>query len=324
MSFYRDTGVVLRCQKLGEADRIVTLLTHRHGKVRATAKGVRRTTSRFGARLEPFGHVDLQLHTGRSLDIVTQVQTIDAFGGDLVVDYPRYTAGCALLETADRLTPEEGEPARELFLLLVGALRGLAGRRRDPHLVLDAYLLRAMVIAGYAPAITECARCGTEPETPLDAPEGTHGFHRRFAVAAGGAVCDRCRPGGAVVPSWWTWRLLEALRDGAWEVAEQSPPDARRDAAGLVAAHLQWHLERRLRSLPLVERRGVPRVDLGDGVPDLSEGALHSIEPSEGALRQNGGATPVPSEGALRTEESSEGALRSVPAERLDDAGALP
>jgi DNA repair protein RecO (recombination protein O) len=276
---------VLRCQKLGEADRIVTLLTQRHGKVRASAKGIRRTTSRFGARLEPFGHVDLQLHTGRSLDIITQVQTIDAFGGGLVVDYPRYTAGCALLETADRLTPEEGEPARELFLLLVGALRGLAGGQRDPHLVLDAYLLRAMVIAGYAPAITECARCGTEPATPLEAPEGTHGFHHRFAVTAGGAVCDGCRPGGAVVPSWWTWRLLEALRDGDWEAAEQSPPDARRDAAGLVAAHLQWHLERRLRSLPLVDRRGVPRVDLEDGLPDVSEGAPHSVEPTDGALR---------------------------------------
>ena len=292
VGLYRDTGVVLRCQKLGEADRIVTLLTQRHGKVRASAKGIRRTTSRFGARLEPFGHVDLQLHTGRSLDIITQVQTIDAFGGGLVVDYPRYTAGCALLETADRLTPEEGEPARELFLLLVGALRGLAGGQRDPHLVLDAYLLRAMVIAGYAPAITECARCGTEPETPLDAPEGTHGFHRRFAMTAGGAVCDGCRPGGAVVPSWWTWRLLEALRDGDWEAAEQSPPDARRDAAGLVAAHLQWHLERRLRSLPLVDRRGVPRVDLEDGLPDAGDGAPDPTVPTEGALRSGEAEQP--------------------------------
>ena len=291
-ALYRDEGIVLRTQKLGEADRIVTVLTRRTGKVRAVAKGVRRTKSKFGARLEPFMVADVQLYEGRSLDIVTQVQTIDAFGGDLVVDYPRYTAGCALLETADRLTPEEGEPARELFLLLVGALRGLAGGQRDPHLVLDAYLLRAMVIAGYAPAITECARCGTEPATPLDAPEGTHGFHHRFAVTAGGAVCDGCRPGGAVVPSWWTWRLLEALRDGDWEAAEQSPPDARRDAAGLVAAHLQWHLERRLRSLPLVDRRGVPRVDLEDGLPDLSEGAPRSIEPTDGALRSTRAPEP--------------------------------
>ena len=75
-SLYRDEGVVLRTQKLGEADRIITLLTRRHGKVRAVAKGVRRTKSKFGARLEPFSHVDLQLYTGRNLDIVTQAESI--------------------------------------------------------------------------------------------------------------------------------------------------------------------------------------------------------------------------------------------------------
>ena len=98
MALYRDTGVVLRVQKLGEADRIVTILTRRHGKVRAVAKGVRRTRSRWGARLEPFNHVDVQCYTGRSLDIVTQAETVDAFGAGLVGDYGRYTAGCAVLE----------------------------------------------------------------------------------------------------------------------------------------------------------------------------------------------------------------------------------
>ena len=101
MTLYRDTGVVLRVQKLGEADRIVTLLTRRRGKVRAVAKGVRRTRSRWGARLEPFNHVDVQCYTGRSLDVVTQAQTVDAFGAGIVGDYARYTAACAVLETAD-------------------------------------------------------------------------------------------------------------------------------------------------------------------------------------------------------------------------------
>src|ERR1700760_3681198 len=153
MALYRDTGVVLRVQKLGEADRIVTLLTRKHGKVRAVAKGVRRTRSRWGARLEPFNHVDVQCYTGRTLDVVTQAQTVDAFGAGVVGDYTRYTAGCAILETTDRLgaeggvagdspryragcatlkTPaglpaEEGEPALRLYLLVVGALRALAG-----------------------------------------------------------------------------------------------------------------------------------------------------------------------------------------------------
>ena len=76
VSLYRDAGVVLRTHKLGEADRIITLLTRERGLVRAAAKGVRKTTSRFGGRLEPFMHVDLQLAEGRSLDIITQVETI--------------------------------------------------------------------------------------------------------------------------------------------------------------------------------------------------------------------------------------------------------
>jgi len=111
VNLYRDDAVVLRTQKLGEADRIVTLLTRRTGRVRAVAKGVRRTRSKFGARLEPFSHVDVQLYTGRSLDIVTQVETHTAFGDRLAADYPRYTAGTAILETAEKLTAEEREPA---------------------------------------------------------------------------------------------------------------------------------------------------------------------------------------------------------------------
>ena len=83
MSLYRDAGVVLRTQKLGEADRIITLLTRHNGRVRAVGKGVRRTTSRFGARLEPFMHVDLQLAEGRSLDIITQVETLNPFARDV-------------------------------------------------------------------------------------------------------------------------------------------------------------------------------------------------------------------------------------------------
>ncbi|MDQ2706512.1 MAG: DNA repair protein RecO [Actinomycetota bacterium] len=242
MTLWRDTGVVLRVHKLGEADRIATVLTRRRGKVRAVAKGVRRTRSRWGARLEPFNHVDVQCYTGRSLDVVTQAQTVDAFGAGLVGDYPRYTAGCAVLETTDRLVAEEGEPALRMYLLLVGCLRALAGRERDPRLVLDAFLLRAMGYSGWAPAITECARCACP------------GPHRAFSVAAGGAVCGRCRPAGSVNPSPETFVLLEALLHGEWPVAEAAGAPARRDTSGLVAAHLQWHLEQQLRSLPLVER----------------------------------------------------------------------
>src|SRR5580700_9017864 len=163
---YRDDGIVLRTQKLGEADRIVTLLTRRTGRVRAVAKGVRRTKSRFGGRLEPFTHTDLLLYTGRSLDVITQAETVRAYGEPLWPDYPRFTSGTAMLEAAEKFTPVEKEPALRQFLLLVGGLRVLADGTHEPRLILDAYLLRSLAVAGYAPALDECAVCGTRVADP--------------------------------------------------------------------------------------------------------------------------------------------------------------
>lgn len=259
MSLYRDEAVVLRTQKLGEADRIITLLTRSHGKVRAVAKGVRRTSSRFGARLEPFMHVDLQLHTGRSLHIVTQAETLGAYARVIGSDYARYTAGAAMLETADRLV-DEHQPAVQQFRLLLGALHALAAREHAPGLVLDSYLLRALAVAGWAPSFTECARCGAE------------GPHHAFAVAMGGAVCSRCRPPGAAAPAPETFALLAALLTGDWAVAGASDERHRREATGLVAAFLQFHLERSIRSLRMVER-STPRastVPAGGGPASLA------------------------------------------------------
>ena len=132
MQPYRDDGIVLRTQKLGEADRIITVLGRTTGRIRAVAKGVRRTKSRFGARLEPFTHVDLMLHPGRSLDIITQAEVIRPYGEPLTGDYPRYTAGVAMLETAERFTPVEKEPALRRLLLLIGGLGPRRGRARPP------------------------------------------------------------------------------------------------------------------------------------------------------------------------------------------------
>jgi DNA repair protein RecO (recombination protein O) len=273
---YRDDGVVLRTQKLGEADRIITLLTRQNGRVRAVAKGVRRTKSRFGARLEPFTHVDVLIHPGRSLDIITQAEVIRAYGAPLVADYPRYTAGVAMLETAEKLTPVEKEPAIRQFLLLIGGLRALgdaiapvdgatpagdaadrggsgddvghaqgAVAAREPRMVLDAYLLRSLAFAGYAPALEQCARCGTP---------GTEKRLVAFAVAAGGMVCADCRTAGAASPAAATVALMVALVRGDWAAATRSEHRHRVECSGLVAAYLQWHLEHSIRSLRHVER----------------------------------------------------------------------
>ncbi len=284
MQPYRDDGVVLRTQKLGEADRIITVLGRTTGRIRAVAKGVRRTKSRFGARLEPFTHVDLMLHPGRSLDVITQAEVIRPYGEPLTGDYPRYTAGVAMLETTERFTPVEKEPALRQLLLLIGALRSLGEHEHDPRLVLDAFMLRSLAVAGYAPALQECARCGASPSrpgtlTPQPSPSasgpsvpdpqpprsesGPSAPNLRaapdlrlpaFAIPAGGMVCASCRPPGAASPAAPTVALMLALLQGDWESADRSERRHRVECSGLVAAYLQWHLEHSIRSLRHVER----------------------------------------------------------------------
>ena len=252
MPLYRDEAVVLRTHNLGEADRIITLLTRGRGRVRTVAKGVRRTRSRFGARLEPFMVVDVQCYEGRNLDTVTQAETLAPYGDAICRDYPAYTAATVMVETAEQLT-EEHEPSTQQYLLLVGALRSLGGGEHDPGLVLDAYLLRSLAIAGWAPSFHDCAKCGAP------------GPHRSFNVAAGGTVCTVCRPPGSAAPAPETLRLLAALLSGDWVLADAADERTRREGSGLVAAFLQWHLERGLRSLRHVDR--VSHVDRVRPVP---------------------------------------------------------
>ena len=257
VSIYRDDGIVLRTHKLGEADRIVTVLARKTGRIRAVAKGVRRTKSRFGARLEPFTHVDLLLYTGRTLDVITQAETVRSYGEALAADYPRYTTGTAMLETAERFTAIEKEPALRQFLLLVGGLRTLVDGEHEPRLVLDAYLLRSLAVAGYAPALDECAICGTrapsaDPDDPAAAPHRGAG-RRTFGVAAGGLVCKACWAPGSASASGPTIDLMSALLRGDWGLADASERRNRVECSGLVAAYVQWHLEHSIRSLRHVE-----------------------------------------------------------------------
>jgi DNA repair protein RecO (recombination protein O) len=259
MPVYRDEAVVLRVHKLGEADRIVSLLTRRHGRVRAVGKGVRRTTSRFGASLEPGSHIDLQFHTklsigpegkqpGRSLDVINQAQSLGNYGAQLSGDYARWTTSTVICETAERLT-EEGEPALRLYLLVVGALKALVAGEHAPGLILDAFLLRSMSNAGWEPALLDCAKCSAP------------GPHAAFNIAAGGAVCESCRAGGSAHPQVATIELMHALLTGDWAHADTTELGPRREASGLVAAHLQWHLERGLKSLPHLDRGNLTGTD---------------------------------------------------------------
>lgn len=239
MPTYRDEAVILRTHKLGEADRIVTMLSRRNGKIRAVAKGVRRTSSKFGSRLEPFMVADVQLYQGRTLDIVQQAESLGAYGAEIAVDYDRFTAASAMVETADRLNEAEATP--EQYLLLVGGLRSLSRGEHAARSILDSYLLRVMSLSGWAPALDQCARCGAP------------GPHSAFVAQLGGLVCTQCAPAGSPRISASALALVSALMGGDWETVDNAPASDSAAASGTVAAYAQWHLERGIRSLAHIE-----------------------------------------------------------------------
>ena len=243
---YRDEAIVLRTYKLGEADRIIVLLTRHHGQVRAVAKGVRRTSSRFGARLEPFSMIDVQLHAGRNLDVVTQAEIIDPFGRAVCADYAMFTCASTMVETAERLSADDGdlgtEASPQQYLLLAGALAAMSHRRHAPRTHPGLLPAAGPGPGGWGASCYDCALCGAL------------GPHRAFHVQVGGAVCESCRSAGAVEVEPATMVLLGALLSGDWAVADASGQRERSQASGLVSAYTTWYLERRLRSLALVER----------------------------------------------------------------------
>jgi DNA repair protein RecO (recombination protein O) len=232
---YRDEGVVLRTWKLGEADRIVVLYTRGRGKVRAVAKGVRKTKSKFGSRLEPTSHVALQLYEGRELDIVTQVESMSALG-PLRDDLDRLTRATALLEAIDTMAQERQGDAR-LYSMLVGALRTLS--ERDHPLVVPGFFLKLLAHEGFQPRVDGCAVC--DVEEPLVA----------FDVDEGGLLCPEHRRGSSVSPE--AVAVLRLVLGGRLGAAMNAPPDATTlEVEALATRALEHHLERRLRSVTLL------------------------------------------------------------------------
>lgn len=231
MPLYRDTGVVLRTIRLGEADRIVTFLTEGRGKVRAVAKGVRKTKSRFGSRLEPISHVSLQLYEGRELDTVTQAETLDHFR-PIREDLGRVTRATALLEVADQVA-QEGEPNAALYRMLVGALRSLSAH--SSPLLVTGFFWKLLSLEGFHPLLDECAGCGSD------------GPFVAFDLGEGGVLCRACRRGQPVSED--ALGLLRRILGGSLASALAEPPSpSTAEAEALATRAMEFHLERRLRT----------------------------------------------------------------------------
>lgn len=241
MPQFKEEGIVLRTHKLGETDRIITLLSKNSGQIRAVAKGVRKTSSKIGARLEPFMAVEAQFYKGKSLDVVTQVETLASYGKQIVADYEAYLAGSKILETAERLTRETS--TQQHYQLLMGALRSLSRLEHDPHAISNSYQLRALSLSGWTPSFDQCSGCQLE------------GPHERFLVQVGGAVCEECSPPEATRLHPNTMILLGALLSGEWSIVDEADSFSAEQASGIIRAFMQWHLERGLKSMNITETR---------------------------------------------------------------------
>ncbi len=238
MALRHDQGIVLRSYPFGEADKVVVLLSPNHGKLRTVAKGVRKTKSRFGGRLEAFCHVDLVLYEGRNLDTITQATIIEPFHG-LRSELDRVVAAGTMVEVADAVA-QEGESSVRLFLLLQRGLRALDDGETHPDLV-TAFLLKAADIVGVAPALQACAGCGRTDHLT------------RFSFAAGGAQCDRCRAPGAFVLQDGLTRYLAAMAAADLADLPAYEPALSGQAMGVARRFVEYHLERKLESLAVLD-----------------------------------------------------------------------
>lgn len=231
MALYRDEAVVLRTYKLGEADRIIVLFTRAHGKVRAVAKGIRRTKSKFGARIEPASVAHLQLYEGRNLDIITQAESA-VVHPRLRSDLDRFGRASVLLEIIDQVSIE-GEANPAMYRVLTGALAEL--ERAGNPLVVPAFVAKILMLEGVQPLLDSCVVCGTTAElVALD-------------VSQGGVLCRDHRQGEPISED--ARRCFSLVFEGrVREVLDGTERSAGREVENLASRMIEQHIERRLRS----------------------------------------------------------------------------
>jgi DNA repair protein RecO (recombination protein O) len=237
VSTYRDHAVVLGSHKFGEADRVIVLLTQEHGKVRAVAKGIRKTKSSIGARLEPMSLVDISLRKGRELDTVDQVRLVQPLT-HLRSDFDRLRQGLSMVEAINKVTPDR-EPVPHLYELLSRAL-GFLDQRNSP-LLLASFFWRLISIEGNMPQLHECVHCGEKENL------------RFFDVLEGGVHCASCHNGlplsaGALEILQW---MMGGRMNDALALDESS---AVNEVNRLAMEAIEIHLERRLKSLGVFDR----------------------------------------------------------------------
>jgi DNA repair protein RecO (recombination protein O) len=194
--YYATRGYVLRRFNLGEADRIITLITPDHGKLKVVARGVRRMKSKLAGHLELFSHVTLQVAIGKSLDVVTGAQLIEA---PPEFDYDQLGAAYLYAQMVDKLLDEDDQP-QDTYVLMQMALEDLIANKAS-NLGELYFKLRLAAILGHQPGLTSCVRCGKS------GPD----YSYFFEPSLGGIVDEACKLPGATAMSQDAIKLWRAI-----------------------------------------------------------------------------------------------------------------
>lgn len=243
---YKTEAVVVRQSPLGEADRIITMLSPEYGQIRAVAKGVRRLNSRLTGHLELLNHVEVSVAEGRNLDVISEAQCLSGYPS-LRDDLDRVSAGMFLAELADGFAMPEGHGppdahGREVYGLLVETL-GRLESGEPPERLLPIFQLRVLAFAGLAPEMTLCGQCGRALEQR----------HHAYSAGAGGIACPDCvtsAPGPFLSVSVRAIKLLRYYQTRTLDeaVALDVPDDVMQEVNRVLDAHLRHHLDREIRS----------------------------------------------------------------------------
>lgn len=248
---YRLTAIVLRRRDMGEADRLLTVFTRDHGKVLLLAKGVRRQASRKAGHLEPFTQVDLLVARGKSLDIITQAETIKAHR-HLREDLWRSSWAYYVAELADAFS-QEADPNAPLFDLLSDTLDRLENETIDLALAVRYYELHVLALAGYQPQLFRCVQCDAllKPEVNF------------LSIERGGCLCPQHgahRPDTVALPLP-VLKVLRFLQTRDWEqvAALQLSADTAAQAEEVLGRYIVYHLERGMRSTKFLKELSTAR-----------------------------------------------------------------
>jgi DNA repair protein RecO (recombination protein O) len=247
MPTYKAKAIVLNTFKLGEADKIIVLFSGSRGKIRAVAKGARKTKSKFGATIEPFTVADMMFYEGRSLDIIQQAEIIMSFK-EIRADLEKLKYGSVMLELIDKVA-QEREESYDAFSLLLAALQCLKDANDNYRTLLTVFQLKLMVILGYRPHLNRCPACaGPLPDNDNQA---------YFSLKYGGLLCDGCRerdPEAMAVSPETRAHIEQALDTplARWRELDFNAENVK-GIARLTEMFVSYHLDRKLKSPRLLD-----------------------------------------------------------------------